>query len=115
MILTYFSELLYLSPYTPFLLRLAVAIVLAYCAWKHSAMSGVLRRLFGLVEILVAVLIAVGAWTQIAAVLGFCIVLIWLAFPSTRSIPLSTGLLVMVMTVCIFISGAGHLAFDLPL
>ena len=113
--LSLFPQILFLAPFTSFLLRIAIAITLAYCAWKHSSMSRLWYRLLALVEVLAGVLIAVGAWTQAAAVIGFCIVLIWFAFPSTRSIALSSVFLIMIMTICLIISGAGLLAFDLPL
>ena len=113
--LTLFPQILFLAPFSAVLLRTAVAATLAYTAWKHSAVRDTVKRVLSAVEILAGALILVGAWTQVAAIVGVCIVLIWLAFPSTRVVPLSTALLILVMTASLVITGAGLLAFDLPL
>ena len=113
--LSILPQILFLAPFTPFLLRIAIGITFAYSAWKLGAQADIRHRLVAFVSAAVCVLILAGAWTQAAALVGFCVTLVWLAFPSTRTLPLSTTLLILVMNVCLVISGAGLFALDLPL
>lgn len=115
MIFSFFPQLLFLAPFSALLIRISIALILVFCAWKHVTSDTPLRRILGFVELLAGVFIAVGAWTQVVAIVVFCVGLIWLAFPSTRALPVSTILLTTVLSISLVITGAGLLAFDLPL
>jgi len=74
---------------------------------------------FGTVEIVVALLLIVGLFTQIAALLGIVIALKMLWFGETypRFIhhEKATYLLLLVILLSLLVTGAGAFAIDLPL
>lgn len=89
--------------------------MLATTAWKHLGMPGVLSRTWGITEAIAGILILVGAWTQIIAILVFVGVFCGFFVPWMRVYPKSTMFLAMVMCVSLLVTGAGAVAFDLPL
>lgn len=113
--LSVFPEILFLSPFAPFLIRLALAALFAHSAWNHVQRTDTASRTLAIVEVGVAVVLALGAWTQPAALLGAIIAAIWLAQPTARVTPTSTALLALIMCLSLILTGAGALALDLPL
>ncbi len=129
-----FPELLNYSFFAPTLLRVAAGIVLIYMmsrmwATKQS-IANVCMPIIGfpsmwmvglsaLITGGIGLALVVGAWTQIAAALG-AIVGLKHAFGSrgyASIVPLSlaTNLLLAVICLSIMLTGAGAIAFDLPL
>ena len=113
--LSIFPEILFLAPFAATLLRLALAALFTYAAWKHIERTDTASRVLGGVEILTAFSLFLGLWTQPGALLGTIIVAIWLFQKSARVTTLSTILLALPMCLSLLILGAGALAFDLPL
>ena len=113
--LSLFPQILFLSPFAALAIRLAIAIYLALSAWQHMAHRDTLTRTLSVVEVAVAVALLVGAWTQIAALIGFVVVAAGLAYPKMRHYPMTTVILMCVMLASLVVTGPGAFAFDLPL
>lgn len=114
--LSLFPQILFLAPFSAFVIRLALACVFAIMAWRHfSAPENSLRAL-GALEIAAAAALALGTWTQGVALAGTVRVVLDIVFPRLRVLPLSTMLLALVMLLSLIVTGAGvFFAFDLPL
>lgn len=113
--LSLFPEILFLAPFSAFLIRLAVAGVLAYAAWQHVAAKDLSVRSISFVEAILAAALFVGAWTQATALLALILIGLQWLLPRMRVSPTSTIALALIMCVSILVTGAGALAFDLPL
>jgi hypothetical protein len=126
------------SFFIPTFIRITVAAVFAYQAVHHfkhkkavAAELGDKIRIIShemavwavglliLAELVLAVLLFVGAWTQIAAllaVLGFGkMTLFKKKLPQYAPLAKLSYVLLMVMCISLLFSGAGAFAFDLPL
>jgi len=112
--LSVFPEILFLSPLAPFLIRLALGGVFVFAAWAHVQHPDIASRVLSILEFGIAIPLVVGAWTQPAALLGSIVIAVWL-FQPRRVYHLSTILLALVMALSLIVTGAGALAFDLPL
>ncbi len=112
--LSVFPEILFLSPVAPFLIRLALAALFAHAAWNHVQRTEAASRVLSLFEVAAGVALAVGAWTQPAALLGAIIAIVYL-FQPAPTYQKSTVLLALVMCLSLIFTGAGAFAFDLPL
>ncbi|QQG38002.1 MAG: hypothetical protein HYS26_00395 [Candidatus Kaiserbacteria bacterium] len=113
--LSVFPEILYLSPFAPFLIRVALAVVFGYAAWQHLQRNDMPSRVLAVGEIAVAIAFVAGWWTQPAAILATIVGAIWFFQPTSRVYALSTILLSILLPFTLLITGAGALAFDLPL
>ena len=128
-----FPELLMLGFFAPTLLRFAAALVFAYLAYRHfenrAKASRIVFPLVGsgswivwfaiLSEVAVAAALFAGYYTQIAALVGMVIALkhiVWRGkYPGFFWITRSAAFLLFVICLSLLASGAGALAFDLPL
>ncbi len=136
--LTIFPSLLAYGFFVPMILRISVAVFFGYQAVKHfkykktvseeledrfkwlSHESAVwLAGLLILAEVAVGVLLFVGAWTQIAAILAALGFLKMAYFndtlPTYAPLSRSTYALLIIICLTLIITGAGAFAFDLPL
>ncbi len=114
--LSIFPDILFLAPLSIFLFRVALAITLAYSAWHHfRTASNTSARMFGILEIVAAVMIGAGAWTQAAAMGAAIILMTQLGLPHMRRAALGTTILALVMAVSLIFTGPGVFSFDLPL
>jgi len=113
--LSLFPELLFLSPFAAFLIRVSIACLLAYAASKHITDSSNTVRAIAVVQGILAILLLVGAYTQVAALIAFLFALISLFTPRWRVYPKSTLALAAAMSFTLLLTGAGPFAFDLPL
>jgi len=128
-----FPDLLMFSFFVPTLLRITVAVTLVYMALSMGGNKGALVSLrvplIGTVPpwatwvsvcvtFLVALSLFVGFGTQISALLAIALILkhLWLG-RYTNKLPLSKGVYILLCIICLSLlfSGAGALAFDLPL
>lgn len=131
--LTPFPELLMFEFFAPTLLRIAVAgafAYLAYTAWTnkekiaHTELPLIGKQPWaatlnvGILGILAAMLF-VGYYTQVAALLGAIAsikgVVFKLRYPNVFPFSRSTYLLIAMVCASLLLTGAGALAFDLPL
>jgi hypothetical protein len=113
--LSLFPQILFLSPFAPFLIRIALAILFGYAAWRHAYLPGVMPRVIAGIATVLAVGFFIGAWTQAAALLGACMLAASIISRRPALYPVSTRLLALVMCLCLLVTGAGVFAFDLPL
>ena len=113
--LSIFPDILFLSLYGTALIRVALAVTLAYSAWRHFEWPDITSRFLAGLEILTAALIVAGAWTQPAALVSAIIAAIWYFQPTSRVFPVSTIFLAFVISLSLILTGPGALAFDLPL
>ncbi len=113
--LSLFPELLFLAPFSAFLIRISLSILLVYEGWRHISKPDMRSRIGGMCEIGVAIVLAAGIWTQLFALgLAFALVLSFFIRPY-RTYPISTMLLAVVMALSLAVTGAGPFSFDLPL
>jgi len=113
--LSVFPELLFLSPFAAFFVRLALACVFGYASSRHFKNTDSLVRFFAIAEAVVAIALFLGIWTQVAAILCICLISAWFVLPKLRAVALGTTLLSLVLSATLLLTGAGPLAFDLPL
>lgn len=113
--LSLFPEMLFLAPFSALLIRLALAVLLAYAAWQHVTVRDLTIRSLSFVEAILAAALIVGAWTQGIAILAFILLALHALIPRLRLFATSTVLLALVICASLVVTGAGPLAFDLPL
>jgi uncharacterized membrane protein YphA (DoxX/SURF4 family) len=121
--LSIFPSLLSYEQLAPFILRVVLGVTLAYFGYQKmlgkGASSGSNTKIYGGTEILVAILLIIGLWTQLAALVNAVILVIKLGFKIRDKAFLSSGvnyyLLLLAIAVSLMFTGAGWLAFDLPL
>lgn len=110
--LSLFPELLFLSLFAPFIFRVTLAILFGLASWVRFK-----KGLFvlSIAEALVAILLFIGAWTQLAALGALVLLGIYLYSQSLAPYTRSTLLLALPIAFSLLITGAGAFAFDLPL
>lgn len=113
--LALFPQILFLAPFSALLIRLTLVILLSYAAWHHMSRRDTVLRAWSILEVALAAALFIGLWVQAIA----CVVLLATALavilPKMRAYPLSTTLLMCMMSLSLVVTGAGALAFDLPL
>ncbi len=131
-----FPDLLTYSLLAPFVLRVTLALILLSIAYMHltkERLSGTASRLrtemgglgtyviwyLGTIELIAGISLLVGFLTQIGAILGIIagIELFFLRKRYTTITPhhKSFYVLIIVMSFSLLLTGAGAIAFDLPL
>lgn len=130
-----FFPIMFLSPLAYALLRIVLGGMFLYLGYRHlftyrRELQALLHRHWprfasfaawhlGIGEILIGGMLVVGAYTQIAALAGILLSIKMLIFrrhvihPSIP--PPLFYLLVLAISISLFITGAGALAFDLPI
>lgn len=113
--LSLFPELLFLSPFAAFLIRLSLTAIFGYSAYVRIPHASTLLKAFGVIDGLIALALLVGFYTQLAALIGAVCTVAWLAKNEWNPYPKTTTALALVMCLCLLVLGAGPFAFDLPL
>jgi uncharacterized membrane protein YphA (DoxX/SURF4 family) len=121
--LSIFPSLLSYEQLAPFILRVVLGVTLAYFGYQKmlgkGASSGSNSKIYGGAEILVAVFLIIGLWTQLATLINAVILVIKLGFKIRDKAFLTGGvnyyLLLLTIATSLMFTGAGWLAFDLPL
>ncbi len=113
--LSLFPEILFLAPFSAFLIRLSVAVLFGYAASKHFAEPDMTMRALAAIEGVCAAMLFLGLYAQGAALLGILLFFVHAFNPRFRTFPTSTGALLLVLCISLLVTGAGPLAFDLPL
>ncbi|MBI2048528.1 MAG: hypothetical protein HYT30_01210 [Parcubacteria group bacterium] len=115
--LSMFPELLFLTPLSALIIRAAAAVVFALAAYIHArGIRSPLAYIMALLECACALSLMLGSYAQLGALLGVLLTLAWLILGRpARPFPLSTTLLLLVMSFSVMITGPGAFAFDLPL
>lgn len=113
--LSLFPQLLFLSFYAAFLIRVALAVVFAYSAYVRIPHAQTMLKVFGVIDGVIALALLVGFYTQLAALLGALCTIAWLVRADWNPYPKTTTTLALVMCLSLLVLGAGPFAFDLPL
>ncbi|MFA7309892.1 MAG: hypothetical protein WC050_03205 [Candidatus Paceibacterota bacterium] len=113
--LSLFPQILFLAPFSALLIRIALAVLFAAAAWRHASHDAALTRSWGVVEAIIAAALFVGAWTQAFALLGGVLILVGMYFPRVHIHNRTVASLALVLCLSLLVTGAGALAFDLPL
>ena len=131
--LSLFPQILFLAPMGTTLLRVAAGVTLLAAAWMHYDQrkelgtekfivigSGTwIPLLASFVELVVGAALVLGTYTQVAAIVGALLSLkqfVWSrAYPNFFPLSRTASALLFVICLSLIVSGAGALAFDLPL
>lgn len=121
--LSLFPELLFLSPLAALVIRLTVATLCAIALYRQyrrrSLISPTLFAISVPVHALLALFLAIGLYTQaaalVAAISAFVGLLPIAAVRPMVTFPKSTIILFIIMALSLVVTGAGPYAFDLPL
>lgn len=113
--LSLFPELLFLSPFAALFIRIAIAITLGYVSYDHIQRGGSYFLSLGILEAALVLMLFTGFYTQAAALTALVLAIAMLFMPNVRTFPQSTLALIAVMCATLLLTGAGPLAFDLPL
>ena len=121
--LSLFPYLLSYQQLAPFLIRIVVGVTLAYFGYHKilgsGQSSGSNSKIYGWVEIIIAIFLIIGLWTQAAALLNAVILLIKLGWKIKEKKFLTDGInyyiLLLVMAISLVFTGPGFLAIDYPL
>jgi uncharacterized membrane protein YphA (DoxX/SURF4 family) len=119
--LSLFPSLLSWSQVAPLLDRLCLGAVLLWWAYRlyHNGSAPTGMKLVGLIEVVIAIFLVIGLWTQAAVLAAVIDLLIRIGGRIRNKSFLTNGinyyLVLLVLAVSLMLSGAGFLAFDLPL
>ena len=119
--LSLFPSLLSYSQFSPFIIRITLGVILVYFAYKafRDCPQNTKAKIIGVVEGISGILISIGLWTQLAALIIAIDLVIRLADRIRNKSFLTDGvnyyLLLLVLALSLLVTGAGKLAFDLPL
>lgn len=113
--LSLFPQILFLTPFAALLIRLALVVVLALAAWDHMSRRDTTLNIWSLLELGAAAALFIGLWVQAVALLVFFNAALALFIPKMRTFPKSTLALTCVLALSLVVTGAGAIAFDLPL
>lgn len=130
--LSLFPSLLSYQQLSPFIVRVTLGAVFVFWAYRTfrnkngnlfaaSALtsSPVNMKIIAIVEAAAGILLVVGLWTQVAALVAAIDLLIRLIERVKNRAFLTDGvnyyLILLVMALSLLVTGAGRLAFDLPL
>ncbi len=124
----------FLAPLAYALLRICVGVIFAYLGYSHIKAREELKNVFtlpilpfglffawyvGIMEVIIGVLFIIGLFTQVAALLAILYTLKLVVLRKRFTHPLLPhGLflaLLFTASLSLFITGAGILAFDLPI
>lgn len=116
-----FPYLLTYEQVAPLILRIVLGVTLAYFGYRKirgsGSSSGSNSKIYGWVELLIAIFLVIGLWTQVAAMLNAAILLIKIGFKIRHKAFLTDGvnyyLLLLAIAISLILTGPGILAFDL--
>ncbi|MEA2715585.1 MAG: hypothetical protein QOG91_613 [Candidatus Parcubacteria bacterium] len=116
-----FPDLLSYGELSPVLIRVVLGLVLVYWAVRASRKGAgdAQKKAVGLVEGIAGVLLLIGLYTQVAAVVAGIDLLIRLGERISKKSFLTDGvnyyLILLVLAVSLLVTGPGWWAFDYPL
>ena len=119
--LSLFPSLLSWNQLSPFLIRLCLGITLIFLKYKTFKKSGATskEKVVSVIEFISAILILIGLWTQLAAIVIAIDMIIRLLDKAKSRAILTDGvnyyLILFVLAISLALTGAGFFAFDMPL
>jgi len=108
-------ELLFLSPFAAIFTRLALSALFAYVSYRRFRSRSRTLQVFACLDLVIAVALFFGAYTQFMTLFAILCIGAWLARPQWRPLPQSTNALAFIMALNLLITGPGPFAIDLPL
>ncbi len=119
--LSLFPSLLAYDQVGPFIIRIVLGVTLAYFGYlklvNKGKSSGSNAKVYGVVEIIIALFLIIGLFTQLAALLNAIILVIKLGFKARDKALFSDGInyyvLLLAMAIAIIFMGPGLFAYDL--
>ena len=118
--LSIFPSLLMLQQFSPLLLRLTLGIIFilwGYKEWKSHNIGK--KSALGIFEIILGILLVIGLFTQFAALLSSIVFIRKLVGKIAKKAFFTDGVnyyfILLIISICLLISGPGLFAFDLPL
>ena len=119
--LSLFPSLLSYEQVGPFIIRLVLGIVLLYFGYekilKKGTSSGSNAKAYGATEVIIAIFLIIGLFTQLAALLNAIILIIKIGFKARDGKLLNDGInyyiLLLSMAIALIFMGPGFFAFDL--
>jgi uncharacterized membrane protein YphA (DoxX/SURF4 family) len=107
----------------PLIIRVVLGVTLAYFGYQkirgYGTSSGSNSGIYGGIEIFISLFLIIGLWTQLAALLNAAILIVKIGFKIRHKQFLNDGInyyiLLLAMALSLLFTGAGFLAFDLPL
>lgn len=118
--LSIFPDLLSYQMFAPLLIRLTLGIIFIHWTYKTlRSRPDTNKKMVAIVEGVAGLLLVIGLWTQVAAlVIAIDLVIRLYGKYQTKSL-LTDGinyyLVLLVLAVSLLFTGAGFVAFDLPL
>jgi uncharacterized membrane protein YphA (DoxX/SURF4 family) len=117
--LSLFPSLLSLGLIGPFLLRIVLAIVVLHFAYVHIEKRQRIPVIFGSIQAVAGLLLAIGLFTQVAALILVIMFGLLMVKQIVNKAFLSDGvnyyLLLFVIALSLILTGPGAFAFDYPL
>lgn len=121
--LSIFPSLLTYQEISPLIIRLVLGITLVYFGYQKTLgkgkSSGSNTKAYGVGEIITGAFLVIGLYTQLAALINVIILIIKIGHKINRKAFLTDGVnyyaLLLAMALSLLFTGAGFLAFDLPI
>jgi len=117
--LSLFPFLLPFGVFAPFFLRLVLALVVLRFGYVHIQKKQHVPVIFGMIQSVAGILLAIGLFTQVAALILVIIFGLLLLKQIANKAFLTDGvnyyLLLFVIALSLLVSGPGAFAFDYPL
>ncbi|MFA6295456.1 MAG: hypothetical protein WC666_03460 [Candidatus Paceibacterota bacterium] len=121
--LSLFPSLFTYEQFGPFIIRIALGLTFLYFGYRRIKEQTQPRNArviaYGIVETIVGILTIIGLYTQLATLIIVLILLIKLVYKIKNREFLTNGinyyLLLLAMALSLLVTGAGFIAFDMPL
>lgn len=118
--LSLFPSLLSYEPIAPFLLRVTLGAVLLVWSYKRIRnRQDAKTTMFGIVEGIAGILILIGLWMQLGALIAAVIFLIKLVHKLREKALFTSGVnyyfILFIISLSLLFLGPGDFSFDLPL
>jgi uncharacterized membrane protein YphA (DoxX/SURF4 family) len=122
--LSIFPSLLSYQEFSPFMIRIVLAITVAYFGYQEiiKYKQGPSRKsslIYGIAKILVSIFVFIGLYTQLAALVIAVVLFVKLVLKAKKKELLTDGvdyyILLLALAISLILTGAGWWAFDLPL
>ncbi len=108
----------FLTPLTFLLLRVVLGVIFILAGYRMliSEQGNAFQKVFGVLLMGTGTLFTLGLYTQIAAIVGAILTVSGLVWPHIFEKTSRMSLLFMfIISISLFITGAGPFAFDLPI
>jgi uncharacterized membrane protein YphA (DoxX/SURF4 family) len=121
MTLSVFPSLLTYQLLAPVMIRLALGAVLIFWSYRllFKSSPDTKRKIVSIIEALAGILLVIGLWTQVAALVIVIDLIVRLYGKFSNKAFLTDGvnyyLILLVLALSLLVTGPGFLAFDMPL